>query len=215
MAEITESLPVELELALAYTPAPLRARLRAALALDHKLGRIVAATTEPMLGQMRLAWWRDTLSRPVEERPSGDEVLDAVGLHWKGLELPLVRLVDGWEVLVTTEELDTKAIEAFGEERGAFFESLHDGGQTDRIVSAAFRWAVADAAASVSDNKERTNLIEAGLGRRQGDGSIPRALRGLAVLEALALRALRAGGRPLMEGRSASLVALRAGILGR
>ncbi len=37
--------------------------------------------------------------------------------------------------------------------------------------------------------------------------------RGLAVLSALGARALRRGGRPLMEGRSAALVAAKAAIL--
>jgi phytoene synthase len=41
---------------------------------------------------------------------------------------------------------------------------------------------------------------------------LPKTLRGLAVLEALALRALRRGGRPLMEGRGAPLTAFRAAI---
>ena len=35
----------------------------------------MARTTEPMLGQMRLAWWRDALGKPVDERPRGDAVL--------------------------------------------------------------------------------------------------------------------------------------------
>jgi phytoene synthase len=33
-----------------------------------------------MLGQMRLAWWREALGKPLADRPRGDEVLDAVGL---------------------------------------------------------------------------------------------------------------------------------------
>ena len=72
-----ETLPTEIELALAYTPRDRREAMRVAFELDRRLARIVAATTEPMLGQMRLAWWRDILAKPVDERPRGDVVLDA------------------------------------------------------------------------------------------------------------------------------------------
>ena len=94
-----ENLPAEIELALAYTPAAQRPALRIFFELDARLGRIVAGTNEAMLGQMRLAWWRETLAKPVAERPSGDQVLNAIGEHWVGKEADLIKLVDGWERL--------------------------------------------------------------------------------------------------------------------
>jgi phytoene synthase len=74
------------------------------------------------------------------------------------------------------------------------------------------RWALADAVTGVSDQSERATLIAAGLAADNGGRRLPSELRGLAVLDALALRALRRGGRPLMEGRGASLTALKAAI---
>ena len=46
-----------------------------------------------MLGQMRLAWWREALGKPVADRPRGDRVLDAIGQDWAGREAALVAMV--------------------------------------------------------------------------------------------------------------------------
>lgn len=213
--ESPEPLSAEAELALAWSPPEIRGALTTALQLDRRLARIVARTTEPMLGQMRLAWWRDALGKPAADRPRGDAVLDAIGEHWAGREAAMIALVDGWEVLVTAEQLGVAEIGAFGTQRGAFFVALsddRDAASDARVAAAALRWALADAATAVSDADERALLIEAGLAHTDDRKRLPRPLRGLAVLEALAVRALRRGGRPLMEGRGAPLAALRAAI---
>lgn len=172
-------------------------------------------TSEPMLGQMRLAWWRDALGKSVAERPSGDAVLDAIGVNWAGREDALVQMVDSWEVLVTADQIGGDEAVAFGAGRGAFFAAFADVASPSvrqACTSAGLRWALADAATAVSDEGERTALVAAGLAADRGGARLPTHLRGLAVLDALALRALRRGGRPLMEGRGASLTALRAAI---
>lgn len=214
-SESPDPLAPEAELALAWSPPLVRSALAAAFRLDRRLGRIVARTTEPMLGQMRLAWWREALGKPVVDRPRGDPVLDAIGGSWVGYEAALTAMVDGWEVLVTSTAFDRAAIEAFGAQRSAFFGVL--GGNlapaaAERVAVAGFRWAMADAASSVSDAGERAELIASGLERNGPAGRMPRPLRGLAVLDALAVRALQRGGRPMMEGRGAPLVAMRAAI---
>lgn len=214
--EVSDPLLPEMELALAWTPAALRDRLGVAFALDRRLARIAARTNEVMLGQMRLAWWRETMAKPRVERPQGDAVLDAIGEHWAGDEAPLIALVDAWEVLMTADPLDDDAIAGFGSQRGAFFGALAERATPEmqvRIADAAFRWAMADAQTGVSDDAERAALIAAGLARGHAGGRLPRALRGLAVLDALAVRSLKAGGTPLMEGRGASLAAIRGAIL--
>jgi 15-cis-phytoene synthase len=211
-----EPLPPEVDLALAWCAPKVRAPLSIGFQLDRRLARIVARTTEPMLGQMRLAWWRDALGRPAAERPRGDAVLDAIGAHWAGRETALIAMVDAWEVLVTADILGPADIADFASQRGAFFAGVDDADESsavmDRIAAAAHRWALADAVTGVGDAGERDLMIEAGLAREVSAVRMPRSLRGLAVLDALALRALRRGGRPLMEGRLASLTALRVAI---
>lgn len=208
----------EQRLAIAYTPVPMRPALSSLFALDRRLGQIVARTSEPMLGQMRLAWWRDMLGKPAPSRPTGDIVLDALSRHWAGREGALIAMVEAWEVLLTSETLADEQIRAFGQGRGAPFSALSSAGgpvARDRVAAAAFHWAIADAAAHASDAAERQALVSQGLSRAGVSGTIEPGLRGLALLQALALRALRRGGRPLLEGRGAALVALRAGLLGR
>lgn len=210
-----EDLPPEARIALAWSPPRLRARLGTALALDRRLARIAMRTREPMLGQMRLAWWREALGKPIADRPRGDLVLDSAGKHWAGREAGLIALVDGWEVLVSVPQIGTDEAEAFARQRAAFFALLPNEAAPPAMaeaVAAARVWALADAAAAVSDPAERAVLIAAGQAAAARPMRLPAALRGLAVLVALGRRALARGGRPLMEGRAAALSALRGAI---
>lgn len=212
-----ETLPDEVNLALAYSPADRRAALRIFFELDFRLSRIVSATTEPMLGQMRLAWWRDQLSVAPDDRPKGDAVLDGIGLHWRGKERALVALVDGWEYMLC-EVLDASAGQGFAKGRAAPFGAILPDGQAEKhrieYTRQAQRWALVDAAVHIPDGEERQTLLN--LAREvKTTASLPKELRGLAVLDALAVRSLARNGRPLMEGRGAALVALRAAIFGR
>src|SRR3546814_7046937 len=56
----------ELALAICYAPRKARAALAALFALDATLADVLRTTTEPMLGQMRLTWWHDALTRSEE-----------------------------------------------------------------------------------------------------------------------------------------------------
>jgi len=214
--DASELLPPEAEIALAWSSPKVRGPLSMALQLDRRLARIVARTTEPMLGQMRLAWWRDALARSVAERPRGDAVLDGLGVHWAGKESALVAMVNAWEVLVTADQLGPDEIAGLAAGRGAFFAALAEpdfgDAVAERLAAAGRCWALADAASGVSDESERAALVAAGCAVGRPAGRVPASLRGLAVLEALARRALRRGGRPLMEGRGAPLTALQAAI---
>ena len=196
----------------------MRARLAVVFALDQRLSRIVAQSNEPLLAQMRFAWWRDELAKPFTQRPTGDTVLGAIGEHWTGDENALTVLVDAWEVMLGEPPLMRGAVKSFASGRATPFAHIAGDYQSDnwqRVQVAATRWAMADATAHMSDGEERQTFIEVGLDRAGDVGSTPRSLRGFAVLEALALRSLKAGGAPLMHGRSAALIALRVGIFGR
>jgi phytoene synthase len=216
-----DQLPPEVELALAYSGANLRAPLRVLFELDARLGRIVATTTEPVLGQLRLAWWRDTLEQRREQRPVGDAVMDAIGKHCAGREKALAGLVNGWEHLLEEPPLSEQAARLFAQGRCNALLALYapvagEGDETSAALrSAALRWSYADFAARVSREDERALLVRLGLGGGTDRPRLPPAARGLAVLRALGLRALQRGGRPLMEGRGAALIALRAGLFGR
>lgn len=205
-------------LALAHTDTADRDALRVVFELDSRLGRIVAGTTEPMLGQMRLAWWRDVLAKPPQEWPEGDQVLDGIKLHWKECHTLLLPLIDGWEHLLAEPPLAANAAVSFCEGRR---DTLLAALQLDPTQSfhgaacnAGWNWALADLASKVSAVEERDLLIGLAAKATNARGRLPSKARGLAVLGALGRRAIKRGGRPLMEGRGASLVAMRAAITG-
>ena len=85
----------------------------AAFALDGRIGRMVLGASEPLLGQMRLAWWRDQLALPESARPQGDPLLDLIGTEWAGHERALSDLVDGWEALLGERPLSEPAMQEF------------------------------------------------------------------------------------------------------
>lgn len=210
-----DQLSPELRLALAYAPA---ATLPAALglfALDARLAGIVRASREPLLAQLRLAWWREQLSAPVGARANGEPLLallDAWGEHRQAL----AALVDGWEALLGEAPLGPAALAEFVSGRAAGCAALahcvgipHDAAVAKR---AGRSWAAADLAARLSHPDERQAaraMLDAMDWQRP---VLTRALRPLAVLQALARRAQ--GGEGLLARPGTLLVALRVGLLG-
>lgn len=205
----------EAEIALAWATRQSRPAVSALLSLDHRLGGFLRRAGEPLTVQMRLAWWRETLTSPAASWPKGDRLLDALS-HWHQPG-ELVPLVDGWEALLA-EDLGDGGIAEFsdGRER-AWMQLAREIGAPARGVRAAARdWALADLAANLSSSGERARVIDAA-DLPAGRPPLPaaRALRPLAVLGGLGRRALRRGGAPLLEGRGAALTALRLGTLAR
>lgn len=214
-----EALPLPQRLALNYASPPLRGAAGALFALDARLAELVAKANEPLLAQLRLAWWRDELGKPAGNRPKGDPVLDGLGENWAGEEDALAALVDGWEALVGDPPLPEHAIAAFAEGRsGAFAALARLAGLPDAAAparEAGRAWALADFAAHVTDDAERTVAVRLAGERAPEARKLPRALRPLAILHGLGRRALARGGGPLVAGRRDVLAALRLGMFGR
>ncbi|MEM1410687.1 MAG: hypothetical protein AAGG79_08105 [Pseudomonadota bacterium] len=214
-----EKLPDEVLIALAHTGEVMRGALTIFFELDARLARLVAASSEPMLGQVRLAWWRDTLRLPVSERPAGDPILDAISAQMAGVEDAFIALVDGWEQMLSEPPLSRAAASGFAAGRAQTVVRLasregYPATVLDDVQAASYLWALADAVSHISDGVERQTLLD--LAREQRPpGRLLKPFRGLAVLAALGERAIKAGGAPLMAGRSAGLVAFRAALLGR
>ena len=212
---LTEDFAPEKRVALAWTPVASRPVLATLLAFDQRLSRIVSQATEPMLAQLRLAWWRDELAKPVELRPTGDAVLDAIGGHWRGQEESLSTIVDGWELLLV-DELSPDVATEFVARRATGFCGLAElvaNGNEDSARVAGAIWSAMDASVHASDAGERAILRAVALDGHLPD--LPRPLRGLSVLAGLALRAAKREEPSLMAGRGGALAALRLGISGR
>lgn len=211
---IIEDLPPAQRLALVYAPARARLPNLALLALDARLAGILRKRGEPLLVQVKLAWWRDLLGTPAQEWPRADPVLDLLR-QWQH-PASLAPLVDGWEALLA-EDLALPGIAAFIDGRGAAFSALAQelgAAQPDAARSAGRLWAAADLAANLSAGAEREQVV-AHSRTLPCPPVLPSSLRPLAVLAGLSPAALVRGGVPLLTGPRSVLTALRIGFTGR
>lgn len=212
--DATQSLRSPLfRLAVAYAPRPLRARYVTLFALDEALALVVDRRTEPMLAQIRLAWWREQLERGAA--PATDTVA-CIRDAWSGDLGGLLPIVDGWEALLA-EEPD---VAAAASERAKPFVAIarHLGGgeiAADRTALAARRWALVDLAGRLRDPAPREAALRLAHDLPATLPPLPRALRPLAILEGLAWRSLRRGGGSLLGDRLSPFAALRIGLFGR
>lgn len=215
LALLTDTLPTEQRLALAYTPARARAAVLALLALDQRLATLVRDAREPVLGQIKLAWWRDQLGKAADERPKGEPLLRLIG-SWGDQGAVLAGLVDGWELALDGVLAPAEVIAGLAQGRAraaaALAALLGHAGAADEAARAAYGWTLAEFAASarqISDDAELAQLLAAQDWRPV---RLPRDLRALTVLFGLARTAQ--GMRPLLSGPRAGLSAIRLGLLG-
>jgi len=210
-------LGADLGLALTYAPLRERAALAALFAIDRAMGDVVRTTKEPMLGPIRLAWWRERL----EELDSGgiapaEPRLFAVQRHLlpRGITgRDLADLEGGWLRLFEPFPWGIETSEAIWFRGNLLFGlGARVLGATDqRIQGAGGLWALVDAARHCSDDASRALLLDqartfAGglLGEKFGT-----ALRPLTALAALAARDCRRGEPFEREGtpaRAASML---------
>lgn len=186
------------------------------LSLDQRLSRLVAQAREPLLVQMRLAWWRDRLREPPQSFHSGEPVLQALSA-WNDRErAQLVALVDGWEALLEEPPIADAALMAFANGRGAALAALARQLGADAAEAEARRcgagWALAELAQHLSDPAERAQVARLIAAHDWGKPRLPRELRPLAVLDGLARRGK--GQKLLLAGLSDVVVAARLGLLG-
>lgn len=212
-----EALPPPQRLALAWSPAASRESFAVLLAFDARLGMAIRQANEPIMAQMRLAWWRDQMRLEADRRERSDSLVAQMD-RLAGMRRALFALIDGWEALLG-EELGEAAIGEFAQGRGKAMAALAGLiGAPDSAESAeraGARWAMADLAAGLSKADERERVMA--IARRDGLGRIglSRPLRTLAVLDGLARRSLGRGGVPLLDGPASGLLAIRLGLLGR
>lgn len=89
-------------LAATLAPAEARGALAAIAAFAAELGRIPATVSEPLLGDIRLQWWRDALSEGRRGGRSGHPVADALSEAARRHGLPLDQLM----AMIDARELD-------------------------------------------------------------------------------------------------------------
>lgn len=214
---LTDTLPALQRLALAYSPAGVREQTLGLFALDARLATVIRSASEPMLAQIRLAWWREMFDRPAADWPEGEPLL-ALLASWDEERAALVALADGWEAMTGEGGAATAAFSELANARGRSFGALA------RLVRASEKadvaevlgreWAVADIAAHLSRDDEREAATALAAQQEWKAQRLSRRLRPLAVLHVLARRSMRRGESLDTLSPGALLPALRAGLLG-
>lgn len=208
-----QDLPLAQRLALSYAPAAIRKQVLALLVFDNRLAAILQQGGEPVIAQIKLAWWRDRLGENPESWPAGEPLLHALR-DWPGGPGLLIPLVDGWEGLLAAE-LSAGEIEEFAQGRAAAWLALAPPHAMTEAGAAARGWALADLALNLGQAEEAEIVRELARHETGAACRLPRALRSLAVLRGLARRALQRGSAELLDGPGAGFVALRIGLFGR
>jgi 15-cis-phytoene synthase len=197
-------------LALAYAPSKDRARLTAAFALDEALGQVVAATREPLLGEIRLTWWRDQLLSDAPSVMPMVQALDPVD------RLALSPMIEGWAAVLDPLPLNDVQLTRYAQRRGGTLFGAFTA--TPSLIALGEGWALADFAMRCSDGA--TAALCQTLAAKRLD---PAVLRGVArahlpfgVLARLAQGDVRDGlprkhalGAPRRAFRAALYAALR------
>jgi phytoene synthase len=214
-------------LALSYAAAARRPALAALWQLDERMGSIVAAARDPLIGSMRLVWWRDALA-DLDDRSArvpAEPLLQALAAETLAAGVTgsdMAALEEGWSVLLDDDTPDAAQIEAHGTGRGAplFRMAATLLGQIpDDIESAGAGWALADLGHRLqSAEARRTARTAAGRHLARVDlRTWPRSLRPLGLLTLFAredavmpAERLRRQGSPKRLFRS-----LAYGLLGR
>lgn len=133
-----------------HVPPKYRETVAALWALDEQLGQIVATTTQPMVGIMRLMWWREAIAKGEVGHPV---LLALTSVMAGGIEgQALGTIVDGWEELLEPLPLTEAQLETFARHRGDTLFAL-----TARLchltcpAGAGAGWALADFGLRCSD----------------------------------------------------------------
>ena len=200
----------ERALALGYTPAADRPAIAALFALDARLGDIVRTTREPMVGQMRLTWWHDALTRLDDGPAPAEPVLAmlAADVLPRGVTgADLARMIDGWEALLEGPVGDPAMLAIYAEHRGALLFALAGclvGAGRVPLAAAGAGWALADLAANLSDPAAIAAARRMASERLQDVTGLrwSRPGRGLGALALLARMDVADDPRPARDGKT-------------
>lgn len=128
-----------------------RADVIAIYAYDHELARAPKVASNPLLGEIRLTWWREALDeiyegRPVRHHPTAQALAAAVAVHGLPCE-PLEAMIDAryrelGAVPMTPDERREWARGTAGRAAEVAVRVLDQTAPAERAVSAGAVWAL-------------------------------------------------------------------------
>jgi len=131
----------------AYARPEDAAAARLVWALDERLADLVRSTSQPMIGQMRIAWWDETLGDGSGAKGRGDPLVDALRATGLARRPGLPAMLDRWEALLG-DGIDSASLLTFADGRGGgLFRALADEHEGPPWLAASGRlWALWDLA---------------------------------------------------------------------
>ena len=189
-----------------YWPTELRPAFDALFTIDDALGEVVASSTQPALGAIRLAWWREALERLDTSSPPPEPRLQTVAAELlpRGIGgKELAGLEAGWAALLE-EVPDVVAVRERGTllfQLGARLLGVESNDETIGTAGRLFAGV----------NAGRRGFIDIGPAAPEfGPSRVERRVRPLTAFAALAARDLRIGGPPFepeaTPGRAMTLI---------
>jgi len=137
----------DIEFALLHMPSSLREAFGALFEIDAAMADVVARSTDPALGRIKLAWWREQLEALDDNPPPAEPRLAAAADHLLGIGISgaaLAALEPGWATLLYPE-VDPKLVADRG---SALFEigGRLLGADEDKLAEAGALYALASVA---------------------------------------------------------------------
>lgn len=178
-------------LALAYVPAARRLAVEALWRLDAALASVLSTGKEPLISQIRLAWWREALEALDQRPPPAEPVLTALAAHVlpagvSGTELAAMEAA--WEVLLSPDPLGEPELETYAARGALLFRYtarlLGDPSPGVSVEAGGAAWALVDLARRSAGDAD--SAIAAARALRASHW--PSRLRPLGMLAALARR---------------------------
>ena len=181
-------------LALAYVPAARRTAVESLWRLDAALASVLSTGREPLISQIRLAWWREALEKLDAERAPAEPVLRALADHvlpagLSGAELSAMEA--GWAVLLSPDPLGAADLDLYASARGgllfrytARLLGVHD--PAAAVEAGGASWALVDLARHSASEADAAAALE--VVRTAPSPRWPARLRPLGMLAALARR---------------------------
>ena len=145
MNDIASTLPPPANLAVAYTPVAFRPAFTLLLQLDVRFADIVQKAREPMIAQIKLAWWRDAFAAEPALRPKGEPLLQALGACGDVISpSALEDLVSAWELLLGDDEWTAQDVAKHAALRGGAIFGSYAAWIGDRCDVSALsqQWAI-------------------------------------------------------------------------
>jgi phytoene synthase len=139
-----------------FAPAEKRAHLFTLYALNQELARIAETVREPMMGAIRLQWWRETVEGAGEGKPRDHDLARSLAQMFAARDLPL----DLFDAMIEAREMDAAEIE-FADLKALEDYADRTGGNLMRLASRVLGDASDDLAREAGIAHALTGLLRA------------------------------------------------------